>query len=86
MVSETFRLLFFGKLYKEAVKQVEMETELTEREQLIYDMICENQEISVDDIAARLDVTRRTVLRDVQEIKKKVFLLYDKKESLWKLK
>lgn len=55
-------------------------------EQLIYDMICENQEISVDDIAARLDVTRRTVLRDVQEIKKKVFLLYDKKESLWKLK
>lgn len=40
----------------------------------------------MDDIAARLDVTRRTVLRDVQEIKKKVFLLYDKKESLWKLK
>mgnify|MGYP002514351206 CR=1 FL=1 len=28
---------------------------------------------SVDDIAAKLDVTRRTVLRDVQEIKKKVF-------------
>lgn len=73
-------------LTKEAVKQVEMETELTEREQLAYDMICENQKISVDDIAAKPDVTRRTVLRDVQEIKKKVFLMYDKKEALWKLK
>lgn len=73
-------------LTKEAVKQVEMETELTEREQMIYAMISENQKISVDDIAAKLDVTRRTVLRDVQEIKKKVFLMYDKKEALWKLK
>jgi len=32
------------------------------------------------------DVTRRTVLRDVQEIKKKIFLSYDKKEALRKLK
>lgn len=63
-----------------------METGLTEREQLIYDMISENQKISVDDIAAKLDVTRRTVLRDVQHIKKKVFLVYDKKEAFWKLK
>lgn len=63
-----------------------METELTEREQLIYEMISENQKISVDDITAKLDVTRRTILRDVQEIKKKVFLKYDKKEALWKLK
>lgn len=73
-------------LTKEAVRQVEMETELTEREQLIYDMISEDQKISVDDIASKLDVTRRTVLRDVQEIKKKVFLAYDKKEVVWKLK
>lgn len=49
-------------------------------------MISENQRISVDDIAAKLDVTKRTVLRDVQEIKKKVFLMYDKREALWKLK
>ena len=49
-------------------------------------MISENQKISVDDIVERLNVTRRTVLRDVQEIKKKVFLMYDKKETLWKLK
>ncbi len=62
-----------------------MKIELTEREQFVYDMICEDPKISVDDIAAKLDVTRRTVLRDVQEIKKKVFLLYDKKESMWKV-
>ena len=61
------KLIIAIPLTKEAVKQVEMETELTEREQLVY-------------------VTRRTVLRDVQEIKKKVFLMYDKKEGLWKLK
>ncbi len=58
----------------------------TKIEQIIYNMINENQKISVDDIVARLNVTRRTVLRDVQEIKKKVFLMYDKKEALWKLK
>ncbi|MGN0132173.1 MAG: RNA-binding domain-containing protein [Lachnospiraceae bacterium] len=82
--ADVFRIAI--PLTKEAVKQVEMETELTEREQLVYDMIFENQKISVDDIAAKLDVTRRTILRDVQEIKKKVFLVYDKKEGLWKLK
>lgn len=82
--ADVFRIAI--PLTKEAVKQVEMETELTEREQLVYDMICENQKISIDDIAGKLDVTRRTVLRDVQEIKKKVFLMYDKKEALWKLK
>lgn len=82
--ADVFRIAI--PLTKGAVKQVEMDTELTEREQLVYDMICENQKISVDDIAAKLDVTRRTVLRDVQEIKKTVFLVYDKKEGIWKLK
>ncbi len=73
-------------LTKKAVKDIETGTALTEREQLVYDMICENQKISIDDIALKLDVTRRTILRDVQEIKKKAFLVYDKKASLWKLK
>ncbi|MBD5096520.1 MAG: HTH domain-containing protein [Lachnospiraceae bacterium] len=82
--ADVFRITI--PLTKEATRQVKMETELTEREQLIYNMISENQKISVENIAAKLDVTRRTVLRDVQEIKKKVFLLYDKKEALWKLK
>lgn len=73
-------------LTQKAVKEVKTNITLTEREQLIYDMICENSRISVDDIAAKLNVARRTILRDVQEIKKKVFLVYDKKETIWKLK
>lgn len=73
-------------LNETAVNEIKFETQMTEREQLIYDIIGANQKISVDDIAAKLDVTRRTVLRDVQEIKKKVYLMYDKKESLWKIK
>ena len=82
--ADVFRITI--PLTKEAVRQSQRETELTEREQIIYNMINDNQKISVDDIVARLNVTRRTVLRDVQEIKKKVFLMYDKKEALWKLK
>lgn len=62
--ADVFRIA--NPLTKEVVKQVEMETELTEREQLVYDMICEKQKINVDDIAAKLDVIRRTVLRDVK--------------------
>ena len=49
-------------------------------------MICQDQKISIDEIAAKLKVTRRTILRDIQEIKKKVFLMYNKKEAVWKLK
>jgi ATP-dependent DNA helicase RecG len=82
--ADVFRIAI--PLTKEAVSEVEVETELTEREQLVYDMICEDYKISVDDIAAKLDVTRRTILRDVQQIKKKVYLAYDKKEASWKLK
>ena len=57
--ADVFRIAI--PLTKEAVKQVEMETELTEREQLVYDMICENQKISVDDIA-KLDVTKKNCI------------------------
>lgn len=69
--ADVFRIAI--PLTREAVNQVEIKTELTEREQFIYDMISQNQKISVDDIATKLDVTRRTILRDVQEIKKKCF-------------
>ena len=81
--ADVFRIAI--PLTKEAAGQIKRENELTEREWLIYNMISENQRISVDDIAAKLDVTKRTVLRDVQEIKKKVFLMYDKREALWTL-
>lgn len=58
------------------------EIELTERERLIYDMISEDQTISVEDIADRLDVTRRTILRYVQEMKKRLFWLIIKKKPV----
>lgn len=73
-------------LNRKAVSDLKSAAELTQREQKVYDIICGNQKISIDDIAAKLDVTRRTVLRDIQEIKKKIFLAYDKKEALWRLK
>lgn len=72
-------------LNAKAVSDVKSAMELTQRERIVYDMICENPKISVDDISIKLDVTRRTVLRDVQEIKKKVFLRYDKRDALWRL-
>lgn len=82
--ADVFRITI--PLTKDAVEVVKTQTEFTEREQLIYDMICEDQKISIDEIAAKLEVTRRTILRDIQEIKKKVFLMYNKKEAVWKLK
>lgn len=82
--ADVFRIAI--PLTRKAVSEVRLVNELTEREQLVYDMICENQKIGVDDIAAQLDVTRRTILRDVQELKKKVFLAYNKNEACWKLK
>lgn len=82
--ADIFRIVI--PLTSKAVDDITIKTTLTVREQLIYDMICETPRISVDELAVKLDVARRTILRDVQEIKKKVFLIYDKKEALWKLK
>lgn len=82
--ADVFRIVI--PLTSKAVDDITIKTTLTVREQLIYDMICESPRISVDELAVKLDVARRTILRDVQEIKKKVFLIYDKKEALWKLK
>lgn len=70
----------------DAIEEIRLETSFADRERMIYDMISANPKISIEDIAAQLDVTRRTVLRNVQEIKKKTFLAYDKKEAAWRLK
>jgi len=71
-------------LNEDAVKEEKKLTELTEREQQIYNMIIKNPKINIDEIADELDVTRRTILRNVQEMKKKVHLAYDKKNAVWK--
>lgn len=70
-------------LNKNAADEQKSETELTERETRIRDLILQNRKISVDTIASDLSVDRRTVLRDVAKMKKKMKLSYDKKTSLW---
>lgn len=43
---------------------------LTERQEMILNMIGENPRIQIEEIMRSLGASRRTVLREVQEIKK----------------
>ena len=52
---------------------------LSEREQKIYNMICENLHLSVEQVMAELDISRSTVFRDYAKIKKVTGAVYDKK-------
>ncbi|MGN0400166.1 MAG: DeoR family transcriptional regulator [Blautia sp.] len=58
---------------------------LSEREQKIYNMICENLHLSVEQVMAELDISRATVFRDYAKIKKVTGAMYDKKTSTWSL-
>lgn len=58
---------------------------LSEREQKIYNMICENLHLSVEQVMAELDISRATVFRDYAKIKKVTGAIYDKKTSTWTL-
>ena len=58
---------------------------LSEREQKIYNMICENLHLSVEQVMAELDISRATVFRDYAKIKKVTGAMYDKKISTWTL-
>ena len=58
---------------------------LSEREQKIYNMICENLHLSVEQVMAELDISRATVFRDYAKIKKVTGAVYDKRTSTWKL-
>lgn len=70
-------------LNKTAANEQKTKTELTERESKIKDMILQNKKITVDAIAADLTVDRRTILRDISKMKKKIKLVYDKKTESW---
>ena len=72
-------------LNMDAVNELASKVGLSEREEAIYDIICDNPSISIDEIAEKFDVTRRTILRDVQELKKKGKVTYNKKDSMWKV-
>ena len=58
---------------------------LSEREQKIYNMICENLHLSVEQVMAEFDISRATVFRDYAKIKKVTGAMYDKKTSTWTL-
>lgn len=58
---------------------------LSEREQKIYNMLCENLHLSVEQVMAELDISRSTVFRDYAKIKKVTGAAYDKKTSTWTL-
>ncbi|MEQ2420332.1 DeoR family transcriptional regulator [Roseburia faecis] len=51
----------------------------------MYNMICENLHLSVEQVMAELDISRSTVFRDYAKIKKVTGAVYDKKTSTWTL-
>ena len=57
-------------LDKVAAKAVKEKKNLSEREQRIYNMICENLHLSVEQVMAELDISRATAFRDYAKIKK----------------
>ena len=58
---------------------------LTERQQLIFNLIKSDSLIQYDDIERQLNLSTSTVRREIQEIKKSVCLSYDKKTARWKI-
>ena len=53
--------------------------------QAIYNLICENKHLTVEQVMAEFDISRATVFRDYAKIKKITGAVYDKNESVWKL-
>lgn len=58
---------------------------LSKREQRIYDMICENIHLSVEQVMAELDISRATIFRNYAKIKRVTDAIYDKNTSTWTL-
>lgn len=55
----------------------------TKRQQDVLRMIKDNQSIQVENIMDALSISRSTVMREIQEIKKQLRLSYDKKTNEW---
>lgn len=70
-------------LDKEAAESTKMKKTLSEREQKIYNMICENIHLSVEQVMAELNISRATVFRDYAKIRKVTGVSYDKNASTW---
>ena len=67
-------------LDKVAAEEATEQKSLSEREQKIYNMICENLHLSVEQVMAELDISR-----DYAKIKKVTGAVYDKSTSTWTL-
>lgn len=72
-------------LNKIAAESAKESKTLSKREQKIYDMICENIHLSVEQVMAELDISRATVFRDYAKIKRVTGAAYDKNTSTWAL-
>lgn len=72
-------------LNKIAAESAKESKTLSKREQKIYDMICENIHLSVEQVMAELDISRATVFRDYAKIKRVTGVAYDKNTSTWTL-
>lgn len=72
-------------LNKIAADSAKKSKTLSKREQKIYDMICENIHLSVEQVMAELDISRATVFRDYAKIKRITGASYDKNTSTWTL-
>lgn len=72
-------------LDKAAVESAKESKTLSEREQKIYHMICENIHLSVEQVMAELNVSRATVFRDYAKIRKVTGASYDKNTATWTL-
>ena len=72
-------------LDKVAAEEGREQKTLSEREQKIYNMICENLNLSVEQVMTELDISRATVFRDHAKIKKVTGAMYDKRTSTWTL-
>lgn len=57
--------------------------DLSERQAKIFNLIKQDKSITMDLIAAKLGVSKKTASREVQEIKKICPILYDKKQKQW---
>lgn len=67
-----------------AAEESSEKTKLTEREKVIAKMIQENNQLTVEEVMAALDISRATVFRDYANIRKKCGASYDKKVSKWR--
>jgi ATP-dependent DNA helicase RecG len=51
----------------------------------LYDMICDNRHLTVEQVMAKFDISKATVFREYGKIKKITGALYDKASSTWTL-